>query len=320
MSSTVLALDVGGTKLAAGLVTSRAELLCRAEIPTPETDDPEVLWNAVTGLVDSVLDQRGDLPFTGVGIACGGPMTWPRGEVSPLNIPAWRGFPLLERMRARYGIGLPVAIHNDAVCVAVAEHRWGAGVGRDNVLGMVVSTGVGGGLLLDGRRIDGASGNAGHIGHIVVDPAGPPCGCGGRGCLEAIARGPAIAAYAVERGWTGEATGVAVARGAHAGDAACLAAFDRAGRAVGIALASAVAVLDVELVAVGGGIAEAGAVFFDPLHAAFREHAGLDFVRRCEVVPAGFGRGSSLAGAAALVLDGRGSVSRFWDVDWSDPV
>jgi glucokinase len=320
MSTTVLALDVGGTKLAAGLVTDGADVLCSAEVPTPRTHDAEELWSAVTGLVDTVLRERGDIPFAGVGIACGGPMTWPRGEVSPINIPAWRGFPLLERMRARYGIGLPVGIHNDAVCVAVAEHRWGAGVGRDDVLGMVVSTGVGGGLMLGGRRIDGASGNAGHIGHVVVDPLGPPCACGGRGCLEAIARGPAIAAYAVEQGWTGEATGVAVAAGAAAGDAACRAAFDRAGRAVGIALASAVALVDVELVAVGGGVAEAGEVFFDPLHQAFTEHAGMAFVRRCAIVPATFGRGSSLAGAAALVLDGRGSVSRFWDVDWSDPV
>jgi glucokinase len=319
MSTTVLALDVGGTKLAAGLVTATAEVVGRAETPTPETRDAEELWSAVTTLVDGVLRERGDLPFAGVGIACGGPMTWPRGEVSPLNIPAWRGFPLLERMRARYGIGLPVAIHNDAVCVAVAEQRWGAGAGRDNVLGMVVSTGVGGGLILGGRRIDGASGNAGHLGHIVVDPAGPPCGCGGRGCLEAIARGPAIAAYAVEQGWAGEQTGIAVAAGARAGDPACRAAFDRAGTAVGIALASAVALLDVDVVAVGGGVAEAGELFFDPVHKAFTEHAGMDFVRRCSIVPAGFGRGASLAGAAALVLDGRGSVSRFWDVDWSDP-
>jgi glucokinase len=320
MSTTALALDVGGTKLAAGLVTAAGEVLCSAEVATPTTQDPEELWGAVVGLVDTVLRERGDIPFTGVGIACGGPMTWPRGEVSPINIPAWRGFPLLERMRARYGIGLPVGIHNDAVCVAVAEHRWGAGIGCDDVLGMVVSTGVGGGLLLGGRRIDGVSGNAGHIGHIVVDPAGPPCACGGRGCLEAIARGPAIAAHAVERGWSGEATGVAVAAGAAAGDDACRAAFDRAGRAVGVALASAVALLDVELVAVGGGIAEAGEVFFGPLHEAFAEHAGMEFVRRCSIVPASFGRGASLAGAAALVLDGRGSVSRFWDVDWSDPV
>jgi len=98
-----------------------------------------------------------------------------------------------DRLRQRFA-GLPVRLHNDAVCLAAGEHWRGAGRGRRNLLGMVVSTGVGGGLVLDGRLINGATGNAGHIGHVVADPEGPPCGCGGRGCVEAIARGPALAA------------------------------------------------------------------------------------------------------------------------------
>jgi glucokinase len=318
MSSPVLALDVGGTKIAGGLVAPDGGVLVQDEVPTPVTADPGELWSTVVELIDSLLAQRGDVPFGGVGIGCGGPMTWPQGHVSPVNIPAWRGFPLLDRMRDRYGIGLPVAIHNDAVCLALAEHRWGAGRGHDNVLGMVVSTGVGGGIILGGARIDGASGNAGHIGHVVVDPDGPPCDCGGRGCLEAIARGPAIAAYAVAQGWAGEATAAAVAQGARDADPACTAAFARAGRAIGRALASTVAVLDVEVVAIGGGVARAGAVLFDPLAEAFTEHAGMDFVRRCRIVPAELGAAAGLAGAAALVLDGRASYSRYWETDWSE--
>jgi glucokinase len=318
MTTPVLALDVGGTKIAAGLVTHAGEVLVQQSVPTPVTDDARVLWSTVTELVDRLLAERGDVPFGGVGIGCGGPMAWPRGDVSPVNIPAWRDFPLLERMRDRYGIGVPVGIHNDAVCLAIAEQRWGAARGHQNVLGMVVSTGVGGGLILGGARIDGASGNAGHIGHVVAEVDGPPCSCGGRGCVEAIARGPHIAAYAVELGWRGEQTGVAVAAGAAAGDAACLAAFARAGRAVGVAIASAAALLDLEIVAVGGGIAQAGEVFFGPLRAAFDEHAGMEFVRRCRIVPAALGPAAGLAGAAALVIDGRGSYSRYWDIDWSD--
>ena len=191
--------------------------------------------------------------------------------------------------------------------------------GVDHVLGMVVSTGVGGGLILGGARVDGASGNAGHIGHVVVEPEGPACDCGGRGCLEAVARGPAIAAYAVEHGWTGEQTGVAVAAGAHAGDAVCLAAYARAGRAVGVALASTIALLDLRVVTIGGGVAQAGDVFFAPLLEALDEHAGMSYVRRCAVVPAALGREAGLAGAAALVLDGRSSYSRYWETDWSNP-
>jgi glucokinase len=206
-------------------------------------------------------------------------------------------------VRERWAGDRPAAIHNDAVALAVGEHRWGAGRGHDDVLGMVVSTGVGGGLVLGGRRVDGASGNAGHVGHVVVEPDGPPCGCGGHGCVEAVARGPAIAAHAVALGWTGEATGVAVAEGARRRDVACHAAFERGGRAVGIGIASAVALLDVEVVSVGGGIAQAGDAFWPPLRAALAEHGGMEFVRRCRVTPAELGPLAGLSGAAALVLD-----------------
>ena len=127
-------------------------------------------------------------------------MTWPEGFVSPPNTAAWRsGFALGDALRAKYA-GLPVRIHNDVVALVVGEHWRGAGRGVDDLLGMVVSTGVGGGVVLRGRVVDGRTGNAGHVGHLVVDPDGPACGCGGRGCVEAIARGPATVAWARERG------------------------------------------------------------------------------------------------------------------------
>ncbi len=301
--NSVLALDVGGTKLAAGLVGPDGSVLLHDRVATPVTLDAEVLWGAIVRLVDGLLARAGSPAYDAVGIGCGGPMRWPAGLVSPVNIPGWRDFPLLDRMRGAYAAGRPAAIHNDAVALAVAEHRWGAGRGADNVLGMVVSTGVGGGLVLAGRRVDGASGNAGHIGHLVVDPAGPDCSCGGRGCLEAIARGPAIAAFAVGHGWTGDGTGVAVAEGARGGDGACREAFVRAGRAVGVGIASAAALLDLEVVSIGGGISQSGELFFAPLREAFDEHAGMGFVRRCRIVPAATGPLAGLSGAAALVLD-----------------
>jgi len=300
--TTILALDVGGTKLAAGLVGADGVVTAHDRTPTPQAADAERLWAAVVELVDGLLERTGS-PYDAVGIGCGGPMDWPQGVVSPLNIPGWRDFPLLHRVRERWASERPAVIHNDAVALAVAEHRWGAGRGHDDVLGMVVSTGVGGGLVLGGRRVDGASGNAGHVGHVVVEPDGPACGCGGRGCLEAVARGPAIAAHAVALGWTGDETGLAVAAGARRGDPACLAAFERGGRAVGVGIASAVALLDVEVVSVGGGIAQSGEEFWAPLRAALAEHSGLDFVRRCRVTPAELGPLAGLSGAAALVLD-----------------
>ncbi|WP_312879788.1 ROK family protein [Actinomadura luteofluorescens] len=308
----MLAVDIGGTKLAAALVEPDGRVTAQDRAPTPNAPgvDGEELWRALEALLAKVAAGAGEPPLAGVGVGCGGPMTWPAAEVSPLNIPAWRGFPLRERLRARYP-GLPVRIHNDAVCVAIGEHWLGAGRGHDNVLGMVVSTGVGGGLMLGGRLVNGASGNAGHIGHVIVEPGGPPCGCGGRGCLEAVARGPGLVAWAREQGWRpvgADATGVELTEDARRGDPVAGAAMRRAGRALGIAIASATHLCDLEVAAIGGGLSQAGRLLFDPLEEAFGEHARMEFARRLRIVPAELGQTAGLVGAAALVY----AQDRYW--------
>lgn len=277
----VLAVDIGGTKLAAcvddGDITR-----------VPTSADP---WGALTGLLDPLAGG-----IDGVGVGCGGPMDWPSGVVRPLNIPAWRdGFPLRERLTDRYGV--PVRLHNDAVCMAIGEHAHG-GWGVDDLIGIVVSTGVGGGVISQGRLLDGARGNAGHIGHVVVDPGGPPCGCGGRGCVEAIARGPALVAWAAAQGCAAT-DGISLAAQAAAGHPVALAAFERAGRAVGVAVASAAAVLDVRVVVVGGGLALVPQLW-PAMQEAVKEHGRLDYLRELSVVPAALGQRSGLVGAAAL--------------------
>lgn len=296
----MLAVDVGGTKLAAGLVDARGTVLRASRRPTPATGDGEEVWAALTDLVDAVVQAE---PVGAVGVGCGGPMRWPAGEVSPLNIPGWRGFPLRDRLAERYP-GVPVRLHNDAVCLAVAEHWQGAARGHADALGMVVSTGVGGGLVLGGRLVDGASGNAGHVGHVVVDPDGPACSCGGRGCLEALASGPRIAEWAAAEGWRGGTTARELAEDARAGDPVAVAAFARAGTALGVGIASAAALCDLSVVVVGGGVVQAGPLVLDPLRAALREHAVMDFTRAVPVVPASLGQEAGLVGAAALVLAG----------------
>src|SRR5580700_9701649 len=174
-SRPALAVDIGGTKLAAGLVEPGGRVLTWSQVPTPAGVDGEQLWRTLDALMTSVLKGAGVSPpgLAGCGCGCGGPMEWPSGLVSPLNIPAWRRFPLRDRLRERFA-GSVVRVQNDAICLVAAEHWRGAGRGQDNVLGMVVSTGVGGGLILGGRVIEGASGNAGHIGHVVVDPEDGP--------------------------------------------------------------------------------------------------------------------------------------------------
>src|SRR5215208_3348385 len=187
----VLALDVGGTKLAAAVVHDSGRILGRGRVPSPTGTDAELLYEGLLACAAAALRgadvSPGDL--YGVGVAAAGPMVWPSGEVSPLNMPAWRGFPLRKRLAAEFASDR-VLIHNDAVGLTVGEHWKGAGAGTANLLGVTVSTGVGGGLILGGRLSHGSSGNAGHVGHVVVEIDGPPCACGGRGCLEAIPPGP----------------------------------------------------------------------------------------------------------------------------------
>lgn len=189
--------------------------------------------------------------------------------------------------------------------MAVGEHWRGAGRGTGSFLGIVVSTGVGGGLVLDGRVVEGRSGNAGHVGHVVVEPDGPPCACGGRGCLEAVARGPAVIRWALEHGWSPDrgapATGPTLLADAGAGDLVATAAFARAGSALGIAVGSAAHLLELEVVAVGGGLATAGELLLGPARAAFDRHVKMEFAARCRIVPAGLGVDAGLVGAAALV-------------------
>ncbi|MEP6760127.1 MAG: ROK family protein [Sporichthyaceae bacterium] len=307
----VLAVDIGGTKMAAAVVDPGGRIMLSSRVDTPQGAhaDAEALWRTLTGLVRSVLDD--DVRIGGVGVGCGGPMTWPDAEVSPLNMPGWRAFPLRARLVEMFPRA-PVRVHNDAVCVAVGERRRGAGRGAANLLGMTVSTGVGGGLVLGNRLVDGASGNAGHIGHVVVDPAGPDCSCGGQGCLEAFASGPRLAQWAREQGWasaTGDSARELAADAARGHDVAAR-ALERAGTALGIAIASAAHLCDLDVVAIGGGLSQAGPLLFDPLETAFRRHARMDFTREVRVVPAELGQQAGLVGAAALVLCG----DAYWSV------
>ena len=315
-SGPALAIDIGGTKLAAGLVEPGGRVLTWAHVPTPTGLDAEQLWRTLTALISQVL-ERADVTaaeLAGCGSGCGGPMEWPAGLVSPLNIPAWRRFPLRVRLAEWLG-DIPVRVHNDAICMVAGEHWRGAGRGRRNVLGIVVSTGVGGGLVLDGRLVQGASGNAGHVGHIVVDPdTGPECGCGGHGCVEAIARGPALVRWAQAEGWRPEqkdATAKELADDAALGHPAATAAMRRAGRALGVAIASATCLCDLEVVSVGGGLSQAGTLLFDPLEEALRAHARLGFARAVSVVPAGLGQNAGLVGAASLIF----AADRYWAGD-----
>jgi len=278
-----LAIDIGGTKLAAGVVTETGALVSRAQAPTVGQGDGEALFAALVGVVAAALEGAAPGPPPAlVGVGCGGPMAAGGVDVSPLNIPAWRRFPLRDRLAEL--TGLPTFVDNDAKALAVGEGWVGAAAGESDFLAMVVSTGVGGGIVLDGRLLDGASGNAGHIGHVVVEPDGRRCACGGRGCLEAEASGTAIAAITGRP--ANEAGPEVVAR---------------TGTLVGRAVASVANLLDLRLALVAGSVALGfGAPFFAAAEAELHRLARLDFSVGTRIVPAGLGADGPLVGAAAV--------------------
>ncbi len=301
-----LALDIGGTKIAAAVVADTGEILGRNRIEVPKDGDAESIFALLLEGASAAIAGAGIVPadLAGIGCGCGGPMRWPLGEVSPINIPAWHGFPLRERLLAAFP-GMRVLVHNDAVALAAGEHWHGWGKSSANMLAVTVSTGVGGGLVLAGRLFHGNSGNGGHFGHIIVDPEGPFCGCGARGCVEAIASGPRSVAWAVANGWNvpdgTEPDGKDLAISAEAGDPVAKRSLARAGRAVGTALASCGSLLDLDIAIVSGGFSQSGPDFWDALEAAFRRFARLDFAGSMKIQP-GIPDDSSLRGAAAFIL------------------
>src|SRR6185312_16979287 len=179
---------------------------------------------------------------------------------------------------------VPVALRMDGICIALAEHWVGAARGYANVMGMIVSTGIGGGLILHGNTVSGPTGNAGHIGHIEVAGFDDPCPCGGHGCLEAIASGPHTVAWARTQGFTGS-TGEELAAAYAAGDEVAIRAVRRSGTAIGRAIASATALLDLELVAIGGGFSHVTPDIFDMIAEPIAERREFDYIREVRVVP-----------------------------------
>ncbi|WNG88639.1 ROK family protein [Mycobacterium sp. ITM-2016-00317] len=301
MNDLVLALDIGGTKIAAGLVDPDGAVVHHVQRPTPDRD-AETVWEAVASLLADVREAAPG-PVSAVGVGSAGPIDVPAGTVSPINIAAWVGFPIVRRVADL--TGLPVTLGGDGLCMAMGEWWCGAGRGADFLLGMVVSTGIGGGLVLTGAPYHGRSGNAGHVGHVVVEPGGAPCTCGGRGCVETVSAGPHLVRWAREQGWTAGTDARELAAAAGRGDPVALRAFDRGADALARAIASVAAVCDLDLVVVGGGVAKAGGLLFDPLREALTSYAGLDFLRGLQVVPAELAGDAGLVGAAALARSPR---------------
>lgn len=302
MPNVALALDLGGTKVASALVNDSGHLLpgTRFQSPTGASSSTAELGESIRSVVTRTLATvPSDARMLGAGIGSAGPVNAADGLVSPLNLPAWRDYPLAALVQQLVP-GLPVRLRLDGLCITLAEHWVGAGAGYDNVMGMVVSTGIGGGLILGGHTIAGPTGNAGHIGHIEVAGFDDPCACGGRGCIEAVASGPNTVRHARSLGWEGE-TGEQLAQSYRDGDRAALAAVMRSGHAIGQAIASAASLLDLDLVAVGGGFSHVSPDLLAEARSAIADRVQFGFVTRVRVVPSALSGDGPLIGAAALV-------------------
>ena len=280
-----LSIDLGGTKFAVGLVTRSGELVDRTVVLIDHRDSSEELFEELATAVRAQMarahEHHGSTPLV-VGVGCAGPITWNVETVSPLNLAQWRNFPLRSRLAEL--TGLPVFGDGDAKALALAEGWLGAARGVDNFMAMVVSTGVGGGIVLNGQLLDGESGNAGHIGHVIVEPNGRRCTCGGRGCLEAEASGPAIEAI-TGRPPTQPTYEIMV----------------RTGRLVGRGVASVCNLLDLKLVCVGGSVALGfGATFFNSAQRTLDELCGLEFSKNARIVPSRLADEGGLIGASAI--------------------
>lgn len=284
--SCYLAVDVGGAKLAVGIVSDTGEVLVRDRIATPGRD----VWPALSRIVLRVL-AAAPTPPEAVGVGCGGPMNPALRTVSPLHIPTWKDFALAEEMETL--TQLPVVLDNNAKAMALGEAWCGAAREERDFVAVVMGAGVGGGIVSGGGLLEGRLGNAGHIGHIVVEPDGRPCPCGGRGCLEAYCSGRAIE----------EETGRPPQRAPQA-------IVERTGLLTGRALASLGAVCDLRLAVIGGSVALGfGEPFFSAVQQELDQRARLGFTSGFRVVPAALGQLAPLVGAAALARRGRSGVT-----------
>ncbi len=311
-----IGVDIGGTKIAAGLVTADGRIVRADSEPTPE--DAKDIADVVATLVKRLLDDAGpegvDDADVGVGIGAAGFIDVDRSTVTFAPNIDWIDEPLAENVAAL--VDLPVVVENDAAAAAWGEYRFGAGEDTDDLLFVTIGTGVGGGIVHRGMVLRGGFGAAAEIGHIRVVPDGRLCGCGQRGCLEQYASGTALVNDARSRVESGDPqaepllavagdvdaiTGQMVTALAQEGDAMCVDLLRDVGQWVGEGLATLAAVLDPSVIAIGGGVADAGDLLLDPVRRAFEDHLPAREHRKvAEVRLAALGKEAGLIGAADL--------------------
>ena len=320
----VLGVDIGGTKLAVVLATREGQMVHKERLPTDADQGPAVGVARLIAMIRHTLSEMDDLggpeAVAGIGVACGSPMDAERGIIlGPPNLQTWNPVPIVDILEREFG--LYACLENDANAGALAEWRFGAGRGKRSVVYMTMGTGIGGGLVLDGRLYRGANGNAGEVGHMrVVPEGGPLCGCGKRGCLEAYCSGPSIArrarealSHVQEPATSGDAllalagsveavTAEQVFAAARQGDALALRLVDETARLLGVGLANIVQALNPEAIVLGTIATEQGDFFLDRVRRAVRAETWPQLFEVVEILPSPLGSRVGDYAAISVIL------------------
>lgn len=297
-----IGIDIGGTKVAIGLVSDAGEVVVRSTLKTDTSVPPAEIVRRIAEEVSTLLANHGEGlgELAGIGLGAPGPLDPRQGVITcPPNLPGWEGFPIVEELGKYFD--QKIVMENDATAATLAEKWVGAAKENDHFLFMTISTGIGAGLFMDGRLRTGHTGNAGDIGHMVVDPSVGTCVCGQKGCFEYVASGTAIARMASEE--LGRPVTTKEAFELHAqGDQQMTALVGRVFTYIGMGCTSLINTLDIQKIVIGGGVSQVG----EPLFSAVRDYVSrfaLNSIgRQTEIVPAVLDQDAGLIGAAALIL------------------
>lgn len=304
-----IGLDLGGTKIATGITDANGKLLATVRIPTQAVDGFEIVTRRMGDTIDEVMQKTGvnASDIIAIGVCAPGAIDLTNGIVRGSPNLKWHNVPLKNIIEERFHI--PTYLDNDANIAGLGENRFGAGKGSKHMLYMTVSTGIGGGIILDGKVYRGATFGAGEIGHITIDMNGPLCGCGNYGCVEALASGPAIARTAKKAlldypdsllNTYPEITAKEVAEAARKGDPLAIEVINKAAGYIGATLASLVNTLNPDLIVIGGGVSQMGDLILNPIREEVRKRAINSFSENLKIVQAKLGGDVGIMGAIAL--------------------
>jgi glucokinase len=297
LESWIGAVDIGGTKISVGVVDQSGNLLAKSEMPTHAERGPQDAVKRIKAALLEVLQRSGG-SLVGIGIGCTGPVYPITGEIGRLDfLLGWEGYNLVHELSSTFN--LPVAMENDADAAALGEYHWGAGKNASRMLYVTVSTGIGTGLVIDGKIYRGVNGAHPEMGHHIIDPGGPLCSCGGHGCWESLASGPAMVQWMNDPDFT---SALDICRAAEQKNARAMEAVERTGHYLGIGLANMVTLFVPDVIVLGGGVMKSRHLFWNQIHTTISTVCGYVPFEDVRIVPAYFGYQAGLIGAACVWL------------------